>query len=118
MRNEKLLRETVELLREENEGLARRLREAERWRDAVIDQLDVMHITCARHKEDPVFAVHDCMAYGVNLALDPALSEQAQALIEAEREACAKVCESEWSTVSEREAGKMFAREIRSRNES
>jgi len=73
--------------------LVRRLRAAERWRDAVIDQLDVMHITSTRHKDDPVSAVHDCMAYSVNLALDPATSEQVRALIEAEREACAKVCE-------------------------
>ena len=36
--------------------------------------------------------------------------------VEAEREACAKVCESEGVTDDERMAGQMFAREIRSRN--
>lgn len=61
--------------------------ERDAWRNAVVDQLDVMHITCARHKDDPAFAVHDCMAYSVNLALDPAISEQAQALVDAGREA-------------------------------
>ena len=37
---------------------------------------------------------------------------------EAEREACAKVCESEGVTYDECMAGQMFAREIRARNQS
>ena len=36
----------------------------------------------------------------------------------AEREACAKVCESEGVTYDECMAGQMFAREIRARNQS
>ena len=109
--------------------LVRRLRAADRWRDAVIDQLDVMHITSTRHKDDPVSAVHDCMAYSVNLALDPATSEQVRALIEAEREACAKVCELAISDIGDcliigydrHDAGinvcTNLAKRIRSRNE-
>jgi len=34
-----------------------------------------------------------------------------------EREACAMVCETEWTTAAEREAGQMFARGIRARGE-
>ena len=37
--------------------------------------------------------------------------------VEAEREACAKVCESEGVTYDECMAGQMFAREIRARNQ-
>jgi hypothetical protein len=37
--------------------------------------------------------------------------------VEAEREACARLCESEWSTEDERRTGQMFAREIRARNQ-
>ena len=37
--------------------------------------------------------------------------------VEAEREACARLCESEWLTEGERRAGQMFAREIRARNQ-
>ena len=37
--------------------------------------------------------------------------------VEAEREACAKACESEGVTDDERMAGQMFAREIRARNQ-
>ena len=42
---------------------------------------------------------------------------RAAGAVEAEREACARLCESEWSTEDERRAGQMFAREIRARNE-
>ena len=38
--------------------------------------------------------------------------------VEAEREACAKLCESEWSTEDERKAGQIFAREIRALNKT
>lgn len=35
----------------------------------------------------------------------------------AEREACAKVCDNEWGTVAEKEAGEMFAAAIRARGQ-
>ena len=35
----------------------------------------------------------------------------------AEREACAKVCESEWSTLEQMDAGGVFAAAIRARGE-
>ena len=41
-----------------------------------------------------------------------------RAAVEAEREACAKLCESEWSTEDERKAGQIFAREIRALNKT
>ena len=46
-----------------------------------------------------------------------ALERFAALVAAAEREACARLCESEWSTEDERRAGQMFAREIRARNE-
>ena len=35
-----------------------------------------------------------------------------------EREACAKLCESEWTSEVERDVGKMFAAEIRARGDA
>ena len=53
-----------------------------------------------------------------SMDLNPYVYEFARALIEQEREACAKVCESEGVTDDERMAGQMFACEIRARGES
>lgn len=41
-----------------------------------------------------------------------------EAAVKAEREACAKVCENEWSTVAERTYGQECADTIRARSET
>jgi len=39
-------------------------------------------------------------------------------MVAAEREACAKVCENEWGTLAEKEAGLLYAAEIRARSKT
>ena len=55
----------------------------------------------------------DCPACKILIEAATAHIDEA---VEAEREACAKVCESEGVTSDECMAGQMFAREIRARN--
>ena len=52
------------------------------WRNAVIDELVTLNIVCKKHEDDPRLAVRDCINYNVQLALDPAISSQAQELID------------------------------------
>jgi hypothetical protein len=49
--------------------------------------------------------------------LDGSYPEMIALVAAAEREACAKVCEYEWGTLAEKEAGEMFAVAIRARGE-
>ena len=69
----------------------------EQWKQAVISELVCCHIYNAAHENDPRKALHDAISWNVQVALDPQVSSDAQALIDrgvaAEREACAKVCE-------------------------
>ena len=56
------------------------------WREAVIDALVVDHIYSAAHDADPRKAVNDLLAYESQMALDPLISEAAQALIDKGRD--------------------------------
>lgn len=51
------------------------------WRDAVENELIVAHILNESH-DDPRKAVQDAISWNVQVALDPAVSSDAQALIE------------------------------------
>ena len=51
-------------------------------------------------------------------AFDALCKGRVEAAVKAEREACGKVCESEWSNVAERMYGEECAAAIRSRGET
>ncbi len=75
------------------------------WKLAVIDQLVIAHILTAEHESNPLKAVQDLLAYHADIAVDPRVSGAAAKLVEQakaeEREACAKVCESERDALNE-----------------
>lgn len=88
-------------------SLAAELAEANKWREAVIDALVVSCIYTAEHDSNPRKAINDLLAWESQIALDPAVSSDAQALIDQgraelaevkkalaeERERCAKICD-------------------------
>lgn len=57
------------------------------WKRAVIDALICSHIYRAEHENDPRKALNDLMIYETQLALDPQVSEDAQALVDRGRQA-------------------------------
>ena len=75
------------------------------WKSAVIEQLVMAHTITAEHESDPLKAVQDLLAYHADIAVDPRVSGAAANLVEQakaeEREACAKVCESERDAFNE-----------------
>lgn len=52
------------------------------WREAVIDELVVCHIYNKQHESDPRKAIKDIINWNVQVALDPQVSSDAQALID------------------------------------
>lgn len=52
------------------------------WKDEVIDQLVCCHIYNGTHDNDPHKAVNDLISWHVQVALDPQVSSDAQALID------------------------------------
>lgn len=64
-----------------------------KWKQAVIDELVCCHIYNSSHEDDPRKAIKDAIAWSVDVALDPQVSSDAQALIDKEREACAEICD-------------------------
>jgi hypothetical protein len=52
------------------------------FKQAVIDQLVVAHIYRKEHDTDPRKALNDLLSWHVQLALDPSVSSDAQALID------------------------------------
>jgi hypothetical protein len=73
--------------------------EERRWRDAVTDALVVSHIYRAEHDSDPRKAINDLLCWEAKIALDPAVSKDAAALVEqtrtaTEREVVAKAIEA------------------------
>ncbi len=85
----------------------------EQWKQAVINELVCCHIYNESHDQDPRKSVHDAISWNVEVALDPIVSSQAQALIDlgaaAEREACAITA---WSTGMDLHMKQYDAREI------
>lgn len=67
------------------------------WKEEVIDQLVCCHIYNGTHEHNPRKAVNDLISWHVQVALDPQVSSDAQALIDrgaaAEREACIEAVE-------------------------
>lgn len=53
----------------------------EKWKQAVISELMCCHIYNAAHENDPRKALHDAISWNVQVALDPQVSSDAQALI-------------------------------------
>jgi hypothetical protein len=52
------------------------------WQEAVTDELVCLHIYQAKHDTDPRGALKDAINYHVEIALDPQVSSDAQALID------------------------------------
>ena len=65
------------------------------WQEAVQDRLVVVHGLTDENANDPRKAIADLIRIETQIALDPAVSSDAHALIAAEREACAKVCDDQ-----------------------
>lgn len=56
------------------------------WKDAVLDALIVNFIYHGGHEHDPRQALADLIEYEVQIALDPKVSSDAEALIERGRQ--------------------------------
>ena len=52
------------------------------WQTAVVDQLVIHHVYQASHDTDPRKAVHDLLCISNDIALDPQVSSDAQALVD------------------------------------
>jgi hypothetical protein len=65
------------------------------WKEAIINELIVGHILTAEHETNPTKAVKDALAWACEIALDPLVSKDAQALIDqgtkAERKRCCSI---------------------------
>lgn len=55
---------------------------ADQWKEAVLNELIVAHIYTAEHDTNPRKALQDAIAWNCQVALDPAVSADAQALID------------------------------------
>lgn len=62
------------------------LAQERQWREAVLNELIVAHIYTKEHDTNPTKAIHDAITWNCQVALDPAVSSDAQALIAQERE--------------------------------
>lgn len=62
-----------------------------RWRDEVIEALVVNCIYSHKHDLNPSLALHDLISWEIRVALDPAVSSDAQALIERGRRSVRKL---------------------------
>lgn len=63
--------------------LERELSAAHAWKEAVIDELIVDHIYTKEHETNPRKAIQDAITWNCQVALDPAVSSDARALIAA-----------------------------------
>ena len=65
------------------------------WKEAVLNELIVGHVYQAEHDSNPRKAVHDCITWHTQVAMDPLVSSDAQALIDqgakAERKRCCSI---------------------------
>ena len=67
------------------ETRARELQQAQsrnEWKDAVIDELITAHVYQKEHDTDPRKAIQDAITWNCQVALDPAVSSDARALVE------------------------------------
>lgn len=92
----------------------------EKWKQAVINELVCCYIYNESHDQDPRKAVHDAISWNVEVALDPRVSSQAQALIDLgasiEREACARFVEDGYVRQFEKPWREDLAAAIRARS--
>ena len=74
-------------------------RERSPWKMALDQELVSLHIgtTDTPGYDTPKGALDEIIKWHTTIALDPAVSSDAAALIAAERERCAKVCESKYA---------------------
>lgn len=61
-------------------------RERDAWKGALIDELVMCHIYTQDHEIDPKRGLNDAIVWHVKVALDPAVSSDAEALIERGRQ--------------------------------
>jgi len=66
--------------------LERDLSAAREWREAVLNELIVAHIYTKEHDTNPRKAIQDAITWNCQVALDPAVSSDAQKLIAAAQE--------------------------------
>lgn len=52
------------------------------WKNTVLDELVCCHIYSGEHEDNPRKALQDVISWNVQIALDPQVSEDAQALID------------------------------------
>lgn len=57
-------------------------KEQHAWKEAVINELVVLHIYNSAHDNDPRKAIQDAITYHCQIALDPQVSSDAQALVD------------------------------------
>ena len=60
--------------------LERDLSAAREWREAVLNELIVAHIYTKEHETNPLKAIRDAITWNCQVALDPAVSSDAQRL--------------------------------------
>lgn len=86
------------------------------WKKAIIDQLVCCHIYNRTHEDNPYKAIMDLIAWHVDVALDPDVSEDAQALIyigaSVENEACVNLIEAHGQALAN---GAMLVEAIKAR---
>ncbi len=75
-----MLEATRDALREVSEELARVKAERDLWQNAVIDGCVTRHIYTKEHDTDPRRALNDCAVWDHQVALDPAVSKDAEKL--------------------------------------
>lgn len=79
-------REWRELAEQAQRDLAAAREELAQWREAVLNELIVAHIYTKEHDTDQKKAIQDAITWNCQVALDPAVSSDARALIAQERE--------------------------------
>jgi hypothetical protein len=79
----------VPLAHEVSESLRAALAEPRHnpWKEAVIDKLIIAHSYTEEHEDNPIKALNDLLSIEMQIALDPAVSSEAQALIDKGRRA-------------------------------
>lgn len=86
------------------------------WKEAIIDQLVCCHIYNKTHDDNPYKAIMDLIAWHIDVALDPDVSEDAQILIytgaSIENEACVNLIEAQGSSLAN---GAMLVEAIKAR---
>lgn len=90
--------------------LERDLADAQEWREAVLNELIVAHIYNKEHDTNPRKAIHDAITWNCQVALDPAVSSDAQKLIAAAQAELAQAQEANEQLRKERDAAFSLSR--------